>query len=292
MGYNQSLTTDNAENIGSHGYKSENKKIPGKIILVPKGDSIDTEANAKLVATYNGNIKGTTGRWYVTPPITEIEDMTSDSTVVDFPNGDKRTISLGNYGFAMYFDVPDAVIATLPSLNNKQWDAYIVWLGGFVEGRKDSSGVIFYPKRVKEFIIDRRTIPDGSTVQRVKAVITFDEKSDMEENTIFVEPTAFDPMDLDSLRDVTLTIADGSVTKHADVTVKDDLGEGVEGLVSADFDDTGGTPNISAVTDNGGGSYDITYDAAGDCYVNLVAAASISIDDYIESTGAQNATIT
>lgn len=290
MGYNQSGATSSTNNMGSKNYKSENKLIPGKIILTPKDAEIDTEANAKLKATYDAKIKQATGRWYVTPPITEIEDTTADSTEVEFPNGDKRTIALGDYGFAGWFDIPDAVVREIFTTNNKQWDGFIVWQGGLIEGR-NTDGVKFVTKRIKEFLIDKRSWPDGTTVQRVRFVVTFDERKDFNENTIYVEPTAFNPMDLDSVRDVVVTNTDAGSTQST-VTVKDEVGEGVEGLVLADFDDTGSTPTLNSISDDGGGTYTATWSAIGASVINLVASASISIDDYIESTGSASATIT
>lgn len=281
MAYNQYPNTDTVTPIGMKpGYKSELKKIPKYLLLVPKGDYVATAAAGILKATYTAKLKAATGIWYKTPKIVDGADITGDTEKKDFPSGDSRVINNLSYGFDMFFDVADAVMVNLFTLNNKQWDAYIIWANNIIEGRKDTTGTIFWPKRVKEFNVSKRTIP-FKDIQLVKATILFEEVDDFQKDSIGLLPTAFDFDDIESCRQVDITPTDGTTTKTANVTVLDKLGEGVEGLVAADFVATGLVIE-GAITDSGNGNYVITFTATGTLTgLTLVASASISIDDYI-----------
>jgi len=295
MGYNQPTGSDNTGKIGANNYKSENKKFLHKLIFTPKDHVISTQTLAETQSTWLTDIKQTTGRIFPSPVIVEISDNTGEPVTVEFPNGDKRTIALADYDITGYWDVPDSVVRELFTLNNKQYDAYLVWQNGAIEGRT-ADGTTFNSKRVKELNVMRRTLPDGSTVQRVMFGITFSDKQDFEEDTVYVNPSelssgSWDAQELDSLRGVDLTATDAGGSYIITLTVKDEHGVGVEGLSttpSTDIVATGGT--INSITDDGGGTYSLTMADGTSTTVNLVAAASISLSTaFIESNGASSA---
>lgn len=282
MGYNYNHDTDTVTPFGDGGHVGENEGMFGRFVLVPKGDSISTETLAKTLSSWTTPIERTSGRWYVTPPIRRIEALKETAEVFAWNDGSKRTISFGKYGYRVAFDIADATMAAMFSSNYKEYDAYIITKNGYIKGRKDSTGTVFYPKRVDEWLVEGNMQESDGKVKYVSAVINFGENDDFEKDSIFVIPTAFDPMTLTGVRQVDVTATDGAVTKHADVTVKDKAGFGIEGLVAADFTASGLTID-GAITDNGDGDYDITFTATGTLTdLTLVASASISVDDHIE----------
>lgn len=280
--YNYNLDPDDVTPFGDGGHVGENEGMIGRLLLVAKGQNIDTIANAILAATYKTDIKQTDGRMYVTAPVVRQENLKGTAEPFEFPNGRKKPISFSKYGYRLHFDISDATMIALFSMNNREFDAYIVTVNGYIKGRKDSSEIIFWPKRVSDFLVEGNYDDSDGKVKYTSAVVNFSHNADFEENSVYVKPTAFDPMNLEGVRQVDLSGADGSVTKHGDFTIKDKSGFGIEGLVAADFAITGLTVD-GAITENGDGVYDITFTETGTITIaTLDPAADISIDDYIE----------
>ena len=286
--YNAKPSTDTASLIGTKkGYKPENKQILIGILLVPPTYNIATEALAETQSTYYDLLKQLTGRGYLIKAITEVEDQTVDPTVQEFPNGDSMTIMAGNYKAQFFCNLPDGIMKNFYGLNDKDWGAYLMWKNNSIQGKKDSSGIIFYPLSVKELKVIKSTLPNGSEVKRLVSNITFSDNVEMNANSLMAYPETWNLNDLQSLRNVSMLNAADGAGLTATVDVLDDTGNGEENLVVADFTATAGNP--SSITDNGGGNYTLAGLVAGANTINLVAASAISVvDAMIQSTGASD----
>jgi len=283
--FNQFPDTDDVSLIGGKpGYVSENLVHPKWMIFVPKGDNIATYAASILKATYTATILATSGIWYKSPLIIEGAETTSDAEKKEFSSGHFRTLPTGNYAFDFMFDVKNAIAANLFTLNNKLFDVYIIWNDNIIEGRKDETGTIFWPLRVQELSINQKTIPFKDTMV-VKGTITLSDRDDRQKNSVLIKPTAFDFSTIESKRPVTISAVATGASYIVTVTVLDNVGEGVEGLLEAQFTVTGGTTAVFSETGNGIYSFTMTNGTVST--YNLVSAALLyaAIDDYIESTG-------
>lgn len=289
MAYNAKPNTDSTSLIGTKkSYKPENKQILSGILLVNPSYTIATETLAETENTYLTALKQTTGRAFLIKAISETEDQTTDASVQEFPSGDSMTIMSGDYKMQFYCNLPDGIMKNWYSLNDKDWSCYLIWKNNSIQGRKDSSGVIFYPIRVKELKVVRSTFPNGSEVKRLICTITFSENEDLDDNIIVAYPTSWNLNDLQSLRYVNMLNFADATGNEGTVDVLDDAGNGEENLVVGDF--TASLGNPSSITDNGNGNYTLSGLTAGSNTCNLVAAASISKTyAMIESAGASDA---
>lgn len=285
MAYNQPPGNTGIGKIGSNDYVSEPKGFLDKLCFVEKGHSFATQILAETESGWIDLIKQTTGRGFPSPRIVEMIDNTADPVQVTHPNGQTRLINLAKYDYAGYWDVSDSVMVRLYSLNDKDLDVYFFWKSKSIEGANDSDGVLFYPKSMSEFVVAKRTMPLSDNVQRVYFFMKFDNNADFNELTASVHPS-WNPNLLDALRGVNIT-ASNPGAGSLDVTVIDEHGKGLEGLIAADFVSSVSGP--SGAVDNGGGSYSLSGLGAGETTITLVAAASISLmRAFVESNGVSN----
>lgn len=282
--FNKAYSPSSVTPFGDGGHSGEDKGMLGRFVFVNKGDTIATKTLADTQATWDDKTKLATNPWHISAPIVYQENLKGESEVYEWASGAKRTIAFSDYGYRVRFDIADATAAAFFTMNNQSFDAYIITQNGFVEGRKDSSGVIFYPKQVKEFVVEGFYDDSDGKVRFVQAVINFSEKEDFETNLAFTKPSAFDPMTLEGVRLVDVSAVATGASYIVTVTVVDQTGAPIVGLVEADFTVTGGT--VSVFSETGGGIYSFTMADATVSTYTLVASASISIDDKIKSSGA------
>jgi len=286
MGFNQLPNTDDVTPIGTKAGRVAEKKLHAKwMLLVPKGANIATAAAAILKATYSTGLLQTTGRWYKTPLIVEGAETTTAAEKKTFTSGQVNTLNDGEYGFDFMFNVENAVMNNLFTLNNKDFDLYIIWNDNIIEGRTDATGTIFYPLRVADFSIDQKTIPFND-IMVVKGSVSFSNKSDHEQYNKILKPTAFLFDELESVREVTIAATATGALYNVTVTVIDESGNGVANLTESLFTVTGGTTSV--FSDDGGGTYTFTMTDGTATTYNLVSAALVyaGIDyEFIESKG-------
>ena len=288
-GFNKLVNLDSIVPIGTKkGRVSEKLLHPQRFLIVPTGTNIATEAAAILKTTYTTGLLQESGRWYLSPYIVEGAETTSDAETKTFSSGAMRMLNDGKYSMDFQFDVENAVLNNLFSLNNKDVDIYIIWGDNIIMGCTDENGVIFYPLSVEDFHISRRTLPFND-ITVVKGSVIFSDKDQLELYNKILKPTAFQFSTLESVRQVNVTAKAVGTNYDVTVTVEDESGHGVENLTEALFTVTGGTTSL--FTETGGGVYNFRMTDVTASTYTLVAAASIyAVIDYefIESSEASD----
>jgi hypothetical protein len=294
--YGTFANTSGLKGIDSYGLKAEQYGSVFSAILAPIGTYIDTVANSRLFATWQGKItqEDKDDQWKKLPNFVNFENTTVQDEEEDFPI---QSSALSRKGFQAgigYVNVPLLVNNNLKLVNDLQWGIFIITGTGFILG-KSSDGIKFEPLAITKFRVG--TMPLPAPGDAVKVPITF--ALEKEQTILHTKiTTGLDATQLRDLRPLNLAVSGTSATAGTSTVTDAFTGIAVTGLVNADFvlvDDEGGSETIVSTTDNGDGTYTHDWTTLGaDGYVlDFEDPATLSINDplFYESNGSQEFTI-
>jgi hypothetical protein len=297
MSYNVLSCGTNTANTG-RGQCVDPFAVAHKIILVPQGTEIDTEANAKLQATWITLINESKNeRGYVLPRIFRIEPAQDDPIyeagakgMQEFVREGKKTVkySLEN--------IPLCEHKKLRTLNNQRWAMFVITDNGSIRG-KSIDGTKFLPVPLNLFRVENRKESDGEAMERTMVMIEWQNPNDWDDYGVYVTPTAFDPRELNGILDVTIGAASAISVAGFTFSVAGACDSvAIEGLVAGDFtllDSTGATVSITSVTESAtvAGTYVLAATlSAGTYSFNMKQQPGMTTNGY-ESTGAISVTL-
>jgi hypothetical protein len=266
MAYNQYSCS--VEDWANTGYDKCNVGLGAvkMIILTTDSFTIATETAAKLLATWTAGIQ----ERYVFPlPIVwSATDQSEKDTYETSPLGMKKLGREGTFGGEYLLDAPLGMQIGLRSFNGADLRVFYVDLNGNILGMS-TDGAIMKGYKVGMFHCEGMTNPvTKEETKKIVVSIWEDTPSDRDDYGVAVTPTAFNPLELEGLKDVELTVVGTPTTSSIVVDVKTSLGQvGLSGLVVADFVETtvpGVAHTINSATAHGtiAGRYTLASTAA------------------------------
>lgn len=265
MAYNELTCIGTAGNTGLQDCV-ENFGTWDKLLLVNQGFEIDTQSNALLEATYTTAINAAKAtRMY---PLFEHFNIEPDSEERIQEEGfagkvetvregkDRVTFAMVNIAFYNHKELRK-------HNNRKNLAVYIVTSQGYILGRS-IDGTKFLPLDLSDFYVNKRTFSDGTNIDRTSVYMVFKDAKQWNDDGVWVQPTDFDPLLLEGIKDVRLVSDAGLTATGATVTVQGASDTvGYIGLVSANFQlytDAAPTVDIAVTAvDNSDGTYTLTW---------------------------------
>lgn len=291
MAYNDNSCVANLAVTGLSGCK-DNLGYDAMLLWTNDSFEIDTEANAKLQATYQTAINAK--NMYPMPIFDQVENTVEDTVKQDLPSGVSLVVREGKYGGIGSFQGALCNLPNLRTFNEVSGRAFIVTSNGKIWGTSPD-GVKFKGFTLSEFHVSMLKGTDGTTKRFVELEYQMKNTTEMADYPAVPFITTWDALSaLVGLYPVTVTVIGTPTTTELIVSVARDCdGDAVEGLVIGDFvvlDSGAATETPDTVTDNGDGTY--TFDYTGtpltvDTYtVNLKTAATQTTGGYEPGTAA------
>ena len=262
------------------------------LIHTPTSYEIDTEANARLEATWVDDIDAKNISPF--PAFEAVEDTSEDDVVEELPSGVRIQTREGKYGGTGTLRVALCNLAALRTYNNLKGRAFIVTSDGTIWGTSPD-GVKFRGFLLSEFKVGKLRNTDGTTARMVPINYQFKDPTEMGDFPATIKPSTWSATALAGLKNVVVSVVGTATANEVVVSV---VGEcdavNIEGLVEADFT----ILNVALAeqlpadtfTDNGDGTYtfDFTTPLSADTYtVNLKTPALQTTGGY-ESTGSDS----
>lgn len=295
MAYNELTCIGTAGNTGLQDCV-ENFGAWEKILLVNQGFEIDTQANALLEATYITAINAAVAtRMY---PLFEHFNLEADSeervqeegfagkTETVREGKDRVTFTFVNVAFYNHKELRK-------HNNRKNLAGYIVTSQGYVLGRS-VDGTKFLPLDFSDFYVNKRTISDGTNIDRTSIRIEFKDPKQWNDDGVWVLPTAFDPLLLEGIKDVRLSGTLGATGATVTVQGASDT-VGFLGLVDANWnlytDAAPTTPIAVTSVDNSDGTYTLTWADQTGNDINLELFNQPAGTNFVESVNILEASV-
>lgn len=300
-----SVCTTNLSNLGHGGCATSNPFLdPIALILTNKSFSFPTEADFATSTKWTDGIAA--GTVFPLQGITEYEDQSEETQYYESPTGNRVVRRLGKYRFVFRFNKPLEVHKKLQSFRNADLRLFIVDSNGNIWGTNPSTTVV-KGFQVALFNPEKLTMPgaDGTPAWTALTIDLYDPQ-EWNEYGVYVNPSTWNPTDLQALVDVhleqvgtaTATSLTVGVYYYDGFTSAGAINKvGISGLAFLDFAIVGsGTLGVvGGWADKGDGTY--TFTTVGlttNDDVNLVAPASLADQAgmIVESTGAVDITVT
>ena len=297
---NRFSCTTNASNTGANNLCENKLSVVRKLIFCPPGYSIATEASALLHATWLTATKAVKAdRIYPFPTAVSVTIESQEDIYQDRPIAGRKFLREGKEQFTLMMDIPLTLLKKLRTFNSRAGSVFLGDEEGNIIGWT-ANGTTFNAFTIQELHIGKMAYTDGAIAREVPVSVVLRDPREFNDNGAIIQPT-WNIYDLDGVYDVVLVASAPSGTGvTVSVTIDsidptDPVGQ-ITGLVVADFvltDDTPTSKTITAVTDNGDGTYHLAATMSADNYiVNLRACSAISLTDIaIESTGSTTFTV-
>ena len=262
------------------------------LIHTPTSYEIDTEANARLEATWLDDIDAQNIAPF--PAFEAVEDTSEDDVVEELTSGVRIQTREGKYGGTGTLRVALCNLAALRTYNNLKGRAFIVTSDGTIFGTSPD-GVKFRGFLLSEFKVGKLMNTDGSTARMVPINYQFKDPTEMGDFPATIKPTTWSATALAGLKDVTVAVVGTATDALLVVSIVGNCDAvNIEGLVEADFTllDVALNEELPAdsFTDNGDGTYTFTFSPVldADTYtINLKTPALQTTGGY-ESSGADS----
>lgn len=282
---------DTKLNLGASPCKKAPELLRG-IISTPEGYTI-TAADAATVTQWQSDILLPAGsRIYLWPKwAVNFEDVSSDETREDTPLS-SLPVFPGQHRWRLFFKENLNLHKAMYSHSGTNGRAFVIDHEGKIIGTSDDDGVTLKGFLLDELNVAKLKVNDGSVSTKSAVTLYTAVNTELDDNGFMVEGSSF-LSGLESLTSVVLAIASPAATAtNVFFSVKSALDNvPISGLVLADIDDDlTGTVSTLTETPAGSGIYDLAGTSLATGTINLVAAASLSIQAY-ESTGALAITI-
>ena len=287
MAYNELTCGTNVGNTGLQACK-ENFGQWDKLLLTPSNFEIADAATAILEATYTTAINAAVAtRVYPLPEHFQAEFTSEERVAEEGWAGKSETVREGKDKMKFIFE-------NISFYNHKElrkhnsraassMGLYIITAQGYILGRS-TDDTKFLPLILSDFYAEKRSMSDGSTVDRSSVFIESADAAQWNDDGVWVKPTAFDPMLLDGVKDCTITGTLAATAATITVRGASDL-VGIVGLIAANFslfeDADPDTPlAVTVGTDNGDGTYDLTWSSITGAHTLTLFAQPIGTNGY------------
>ena len=285
MAYNELSCGSNAGNVGLQNC-NENFGQWDKLLLVPDDFEIATKVLAQTEATFTTAINAAVAtRMYPLFDHFNAEPDQEERVQEEGWAGKTETVREGKDRVTFMFNnISLYNHKELRKHNNRvNLGVYIVTAQGYILGRS-VDGIKFLPLSLSDFYVQKRNFSDGSTIDRSSLRIEFKDASQWNDDGVWVKPTAFDPLLLEGIKDVSITGTLAATAETVTVQGASD-GIGVVGLVAANFSlvaDSAPTVLISVVVgaDNLDGTYDLTHASITGAHTMTLVAQPIGTGGY------------
>ncbi len=260
-------------------------------IFVPRGTEIDTEANAKLLATWQTGIQAAVGtRFYPVPPSVK-QEPTADEPVYEPLSQGAEAYLYTNTSKDRFFISANILtpkfVSNMNALNNGIWAAYIITSNGFIKG-KTIDDTKFLPINVDIRVEPQRKATDAEGAHLPYTVRLVDYK-DWNELGAIIDPSFNPSTDLEGLLDVDIAVSGTPSATEIIALLTTNLNAiAVTGLVVADFlilKDNGDEQAPSSVTESPDGTYTFVCVGQVDGSISLQIPSAMTTEGY-ESSGA------
>ena len=134
----------------------------------------------------------------------DFEDLSTEPTYHDYPDGSRKLTDQGDYRFAASFDLNECVKKQLLNFRGFQDGIYLVY-GDVIRGRTVDSGTNVVPIRVLDTNIEKAKLPTMDSPEMVRVVVELESHKDLNEYD-YSREMSWDVSDLDGLTEVTLTL--------------------------------------------------------------------------------------
>ena len=282
---------DTKKNLGASQCKKAPQLLRG-IISTPLDYTI-TAADAASATQWQNDILLPAGnRIYLWPKwAVNFEDVSSEETREDTPLS-SLPVFPGQYRWRLWFQENLELHKAMHSHTGSNGRAFVIDHEGKIIGTSDDEGETLKGFLLDELNVQKLKLNDGAAATKTAVTLYTSINTELDDNGYMVEGAGFLASVL-SLTSVKLTEGTPAPTAtNVFVEVKSALdGVPISGLVAADFNDSL-TGTVSTVTETpaGSGIYDIAGTGLASGTVDLVAAASLSVQAY-ESTGPLTITI-
>lgn len=290
MAYNDNSCVANLAVTGLSGCQDD-LGYDAMLLWTVDSFEIDTEANAKLQATYQTAIDAK--NMYPMPIFDQVENTVEDTVKQDLPSGVSLVVREGKYGGKGMFQGALCNLPNLRTFNEVSGRAFIVTSNGKIWGTSPD-GVKFKGFTLSEFHVSMLKGTDGTTVRFVELDYQMKNTTEMADYPAVPYITTWDALSaLVGLYPTTLTVDSSAEGLVVASVARDCDGDAVDGLVEGDFTilASDGTTEMLAsdgFTDNGDGSYDFVFTTPvlpADTYtINLKTAALQTTGGYEPGT--------
>lgn len=280
MAYNQYSCA--VEDFANTGFDKCNRSLGAiaMIILTTDDFHIDTEAQALTYAAWETGIQARTV--FPLPKVWSFTDQSEKDAYETSPLGWKKLGKEGLYGGEFLLDAPLGMQIALRSFNGADLRVFYVDINGNILGMS-TLGVILQGYKVGLFNCEGMSSVTAAGETR-KIVVHLDESTpkDRDDYGVVVYPTAFNPLELEGLKDVDLTVVTASAT-HIVFDAKTHLGQvGVTGLIFTDVTAPTGASSMAAHATIAG-RYDITGTGMATGTLDLIGPATLGVKGIMSS---------
>jgi len=234
MAYNQYSCS--VEDWANTGFDKCNVNLGAiaMIVLTTDSYSIATEALAKTPATWTEGIQKRTV--FPLPLVWSATDQSEKDVYETSPLGKKKVGREGTYGGEYMLDAPLGMQIALRSFNGADLRVFYVDVNGNILGMS-TNGTILKGYKVGMFHCEGMSnVVSKDETRKIVVNVWEETPTDRDDYGVMVTPTAFNPLELEGLKDVDLTIVGTPTSSSIVVDVKTSLGHvGLSGLVTADF---------------------------------------------------------
>lgn len=233
MAYNQ-LTCTSA--LGKTGLAcgSENLGYFQKLIPAISSFEISTQANSMLLATWQDAIDAE--EIFPFKNFVMVENSNEDNVREELSTGAVVFVRQGKYRETGSVGMAVCEMIQHQKFNNRKLKTYLVTSNGYILGHSPD-GVKFLPFDLDTLEVSNFGGTDGSTQRKVSVYYSLSTPSQIGEDVVAIKPTAFDPLGLEGLINVDVTVSGTSTSSLVTYTVTTTCdAEGVTGLVEGDFD--------------------------------------------------------
>jgi len=301
MAYNELTCGTNAGNTGLQDC-AENFGYFAKFVIVPNGTEFATQTDALDETdwiTLLNKIKSERG--YPTPETVTIE-LDQEATVYqELIAGKREFVRNGKDRFKVMFEaISMHNHKELQKHNNRNLlSVYIVTSNGYILGYS-LDGVKMLPLQVDELTFEKMAFSDGDTRTRSSMSIVFSDSDQWNKYGVWVAPAkkttlSWDPIaEIVGVKDVSITATATTGTGLTATVLGTSDMKPVTGLVTADFSlktAAGVVVTVTGSTDNGDGTYAITYGAITGAHVFTLKNQPSMTTKFIEAYNSATFTI-
>jgi hypothetical protein len=255
-------------------------------VFVPRGTEIDTEANAKLLATWQTLIQADVGtRIYPVPPSVKQEPTADEPVYETLSQGAEQYLYTNTNKDRFFISasiLTPTFVSNMNSLNNGIWAAYAFTSNGFIRG-KSIDGVKFLPMDCTVRIEPQRKATDAEGAH-LPYTVRFDDYKDWNENGAIVDPVFNPSTDLEGLVNVNLAVSGTPTATELILVATTELNDiAVTGLVVADFlikTAAGAEQAPSSVTESPTGTYTFVTSGQVTGTANLQLPSAMTTEGY------------
>lgn len=279
---------DDRKNIGVSSCKKLPQQIRG-IITTPSGFSLTAAEAADQAAWQAALLNDYSSRIYLFP-LAVLGENISEAAVYEENSLADIAVRDGRYKWRLSFQENLQLHKAMFTHKNYQGRVFLIDDKNQIIGTSSDGGATIQGFTISLLNPEKLTFNDGSVASKSPVYISLADNLELDERGCLIDGAFVNSLIRLTTVNLGVAAAPAPVATGFNVTVNSDLdGTPVLGLVLADFvllDGSGVAQTIDSVTDNGDGTYILTGVGLVSGTVNLVSAASLSIQGYESGSAA------